>query len=159
MPDYSNGKIYKLVDPSDPETVYIGSTIQPLHKRLYEHRSKTARHPYWSKSQWMKDHPDIKIILIEDFKCSNKRELEQKEDEIICKFKKNGYNLLNCNRAYVEEDKKEYQRINDLRCNIKYGYYYDCPYCKKSILKRKDTDHFKGRHCKQAQAIYEFIHC
>ena len=37
MPDYSNGKIYKLVFGRRPER-YIGSTTQPLHQRLSEHR-------------------------------------------------------------------------------------------------------------------------
>ena len=39
MPNYKNGKIYKIV--CDISTnVYVGSTIQPLNKRWCAHKKK-----------------------------------------------------------------------------------------------------------------------
>jgi hypothetical protein len=34
MPDYKNGKIYKLWS-HEGDDIYIGSTVQPLYKRLH----------------------------------------------------------------------------------------------------------------------------
>jgi predicted GIY-YIG superfamily endonuclease len=39
MPDYQKGKIYKLWSPQGNE-IYIGSTINPLAKRLGHHKSQ-----------------------------------------------------------------------------------------------------------------------
>ena len=38
MPDYSQGKIYTIRCRNDPALIYVGSTIQPLSKRLGEHK-------------------------------------------------------------------------------------------------------------------------
>ena len=37
MPDYSKGKVYRILQDND-KTVYIGSTTQPLSARLAQHR-------------------------------------------------------------------------------------------------------------------------
>jgi len=44
MPNYQNSKIYKVWSPQTDE-VYIGSTTQPLSKRMVQHRTdyKTNR--------------------------------------------------------------------------------------------------------------------
>ena len=36
---YTNGKIYTVRCYDDVNLIYVGSTIQPLRKRWYEHRS------------------------------------------------------------------------------------------------------------------------
>ena len=87
MTDFINGRIYKLVDYNDVNTFYVGSTTQTLSKRLVNHRSDMKRFPDRPKSLWMLENPDIKIILIEEVKVKNRRELEQKEDYYIMKFK------------------------------------------------------------------------
>ena len=40
--DYKKGKIYKIVN-TENNNIYYGSTIQPLHKRLNEHRNKHVK--------------------------------------------------------------------------------------------------------------------
>ena len=37
---YKNGKIYTIRYKNDDSLIYVGSTIQPLFKRWYEHKSK-----------------------------------------------------------------------------------------------------------------------
>ena len=39
MPDYSKGNVYKLLNSIDGE-IYVGTTIQPLRKRLCEHKQR-----------------------------------------------------------------------------------------------------------------------
>ena len=38
--DYKNGKIYQILNNINDE-VYVGSTIQPLSKRFYCHKSQS----------------------------------------------------------------------------------------------------------------------
>ena len=40
MPDYKNSKIYTIRCKTDETLIYVGSTTQPLCKRMVEHRSK-----------------------------------------------------------------------------------------------------------------------
>ena len=84
MSKYSNGKIYKILNSIDNE-VYVGSTIEPLCKRMWKHRfsSKTRSHYmlYQHMSKLGKEH--FYIELIENYPCNNKEELEAKEGQWI----------------------------------------------------------------------------
>ncbi len=79
--DYSKGKIYKIIS-DETDKIYIGSTIQPLSKRLSSHiRSfncyeKTLK--YISANEILK-FKEPKIILIETFPCDSKEELLSRE--------------------------------------------------------------------------------
>jgi len=88
MPNYSNGKIYKIIDESNGD-IYIGSTVQELRMRFLTHGMF---------KRYNKNKNNCKIILIERYPCKSKRELEIKEqywmDNIIC---------INKTRAYREK--------------------------------------------------------
>ena len=73
MPDYSKGMIYKIYNDSIPDKVYYGSTIQPLHKRLYLHKKLDSN----CSSKIL--FPGGKIVLVEKFPCKDKIELLQRE--------------------------------------------------------------------------------
>ena len=91
MPDYNNGKIYKIINPQN-ETIYIGSTTQKLSSRFCRHDHKGNGN---------------KIILIEKYPCNSREELCMKEQEIIEQYD----NLLNQFRAFnSEEYNKEYHK-------------------------------------------------
>ena len=72
--DYANGKIYKIVCNITGE-VYIGSSTQPLAKRLYLHKKKKNG----CSSKQIIDRGDYVIVLIEAFPCANRSELFQRE--------------------------------------------------------------------------------
>ena len=98
MPDYDNGKIYQLVFADRPER-YIGSTTQELHQRLSGHRSTSAS----LKVKKLVDavgRMNVRIILIEDYPCSNKNELLSREQYWIDKLKPD----VNIKPAYIEDD-------------------------------------------------------
>ena len=81
MPDYANGKIYKIVCNITGEQ-YIGGTIQKLSQRLTQHvRDKNKDKKCKSKEIILRG--DYQIILIENYPCNNKEELERKEREYI----------------------------------------------------------------------------
>jgi hypothetical protein len=84
---YHNGKIYKLTHLD--KMVYIGSTTVPLEICLEFHKEYSKNPENKSKIyKYMKIYgDDVKIELIEEYKCENKQELESKEGEYIIKYK------------------------------------------------------------------------
>ena len=85
--DYKNSKIYKLYSPSK-NIVYIGSTTQPLCKRLAVHLSHYRAHKKdntksYTTSYLVLDCEDYKIELLEEYACNNKQQLLKKEGEHI----------------------------------------------------------------------------
>lgn len=77
---YSRAKVYKLVNSCDDE-IYVGSTCEPLHKRLYKHKQKAKLTPERRVYQHLLDigFDNVSIILIENFACESKEELLQRE--------------------------------------------------------------------------------
>ena len=95
MPDYSNGKIYKLVFGTGP-ALYVGSTTQPLHHRLHGHRSKGSK-PIKDLVENV-GRMNVRIILIENYPCSHKNELLSREQYWIDELKP----VLNIKPAYID---------------------------------------------------------
>jgi hypothetical protein len=111
MNKYINGKIYALVSES-AQVVYYGSTIQRLSQRKGEHIRDYKNHLYndgWKCSSFeVLKHGDAKIILIEEFPCKSRLELEQREGH----WQLNN-NCTNINRA--GRNIKEYRKTPEYR--------------------------------------------
>jgi hypothetical protein len=106
MPNYKNGKVYKIVDVNE-EMVYIGSTTRQLGHRMAGHRSDFKRNQYCSSSILFNKYgvENCKILLLENYPCNNKEELNSKEGEYI--------KTLNCiNKQISGQTKKEYYEKN-----------------------------------------------
>ena len=73
MCDYKNGKIYKL-ESKEGNVRYYGSTTQTLKERLRIHKKNNN-----TTSRDILKYDDCKIILIENYPCSSKKELETRE--------------------------------------------------------------------------------
>ena len=73
--DYSKGKIYKIVNDEN-NNIYYGSTVQPLSKRMGNHRKK---HNHCMTKNLGVDLKYCKIILVEDFPCERKEQLLMRE--------------------------------------------------------------------------------
>ena len=106
MPDYQKGKIYKLWSPQGDE-IYIGSTVNPLSKRLGQH--KTVRD---CRSRYLfENYDDVRIELIEEYPCNNKMVLTRREGEHIrnntC-LNKNiaGRTQKECSKVWRENNKE-----------------------------------------------------
>ena len=114
MPDYSNGKIYKI---TSEKGCYVGCTTQSLSVRLSGHLSKMKRALngkcyYCSSFEVMHDAKEtIEIVLIEAFPCGSKRDLEAREAEVI-----KGIDCVNqlCSGRYWKEKTPLQQMIYDL---------------------------------------------
>ena len=97
MTRFSNSKVYKLINSVDSK-IYVGSTTQPLSKRLMDHKSAAKKspsfvHKHFNKIGWDK----VRIVLIETVNCFNKEQLNQREQHWIDLLKPS----LNKNSAYV----------------------------------------------------------
>ena len=83
MPDYKLGKIYQIVSPSHPEVPpYFGSTCQTLSIRMAKHRYKFKQGKGGSNKHLL-CFDDAIILLIEDFPCENKEQLNAKEGAVM----------------------------------------------------------------------------
>ena len=102
--DYQNGKIYTIRSHLTDE-IYIGSTTQPLTKRLSTHK---AKYKQWKKGEQhyttsfkIIDFGDAYIELLEECPCNSKMILEKREGELI--------RSTDCvNRCIPGRTKKEY---------------------------------------------------
>lgn len=114
MPNYNDGKIYKLTIPSG--LIYIGSTTQQLCERKAQHKSA---YKCWKKGTnkvrtssfklFEEDEESVEIVLIEKVNCDTKEELHKRErfyiDSIEC------VNKVIPTRT-LSEYCKEYQKIH-----------------------------------------------
>ena len=127
MPNYQNGKIYKIISFDNPDICYIGSTTQTLamrmggHRRCYNEYLKVGKTRKYTTACKMVCYPDARIYLIESYNCDNKNELERREGEIIKKFMKDdqlenpvNFNIAGrTNKEWQDDNKekhKEYQK-------------------------------------------------
>ena len=80
MPDYSKGKIYKLVNSVDTK-IYVGATCGTLRLRKNRHKCKSKLCPDRTVYKHLNiiGWENVDIILIEEIKCNNKMELSQRE--------------------------------------------------------------------------------
>ena len=115
MNKYENGKIYTIRSYLTNK-FYIGSTTQPLHKRLHKHRDTLKsflKGTYHNVSSFeILQYEDNYIELLEYCKCETKQELTKKEGEMIRKYKDMCVNINIAGRT------KEEYRI-DNKSNIK----------------------------------------
>ncbi len=119
MPDYTQGKIYKIVKKDEPNLCYVGSTIQGLIKRLSKHKSKSKQEAHrilYEKIDGKWD--EWEMVLIENYPCNSKKELLQREGELIREL-----GTLN---IHIEgRTKKEYYQENKGEFKIKMKTYRD----------------------------------
>jgi hypothetical protein len=136
MPDYQNGKIYSIRS-YQTDLIYIGSSCQPLHKRLHEHK---RHYKQWQNGKYncvssfeVVKSDDAYIELLENFPCNSKEELNKREGECIrtneCvnkriegRTKKEYYED---NKEKIAEKKKEYRENNKDQILEKAKEYYE----------------------------------
>ena len=112
---YSQGKIYKLYS-KEGDLCYIGSTIQPLWRRLKVHKypSNGCR----SKELFEK-YESIEIELLEDYPCNYRYELEAREKMYILKTD----NCVNKNvptNGHNGKEKEDYVNCSEEVKNFKF---------------------------------------
>jgi len=121
--DYKNGKIYRIVCDITGEQ-YFGSTTQPLYKRLSLHKKSkriTTATPIIERGNYT-------IVLVEDYACENKNQLERRErfyiENNVCVnkviptrtsieyYEANRERLNEYQRGYFQANKEKMQHYN-----------------------------------------------
>jgi hypothetical protein len=147
MPDYNNSKIYTIRCKVDNSLIYVGSTTQPLSKRMVEHRSKHNKEKYdsYTKPLYIKMREfgieNFYIELYEDYPCERKEQLEKKEGEITREIgnlnkvvagiqwrtnkKENDKNYYDENKIEILEKNKIYRQENKTFVNQLSKKYYE----------------------------------
>ena len=105
MVNYQNGKIYMIMTENSND-IYIGSTTQTLEARLEEHESRFRRGVKYYSSYEILKQGNYKIVLIKNFACNSKIELETEET----KFQKDLVCVNNRLARMTEEEKRQYNK-------------------------------------------------
>jgi hypothetical protein len=88
---YHDGKIY-VIRSYQTDKYYIGSTTQPLCKRLYDHRKSYQCGLRSVRSYKIIQYDDNYIELLEEYKCDTKQQLTKREGELIREYRDNCVN-------------------------------------------------------------------
>lgn len=123
MPDYSKGKVYKIVSDACDE-VYVGSTVQRLAERFRGHHTNYALY-LDGKSNYVTsfkilEHGHCHIILLEDVPCERKEQLYARErywiEKVDCINKqlpgRTYKEWYQANREAISEQKKVHYQEN-----------------------------------------------
>ena len=97
MPDYSKGKVYIIRAPGTDQ-VYIGSTVLPLSKRLYQHRRLQGG----CRSRELVTIPGHTIELLEEYPCATVEELRRREGHYIREHAGKAVNKVIAGRTQAE---------------------------------------------------------
>jgi hypothetical protein len=134
MPDYSKGTIYMLEPTFEYEEgdIYYGSTTQPLHKRFHEHKQIFINNKSGKSKILFEKYgiENVKITLIKNYPCKNKKELEAEEAKYI-------RNNKCVNRNIPNRSQKERCEANKDKLKTYFKDYYE-------INKEKKTRIFEG---------------
>jgi hypothetical protein len=159
MPDYQQGKIYKLWSPSK-NIVYYGSTVQSLAQRLTKHKNhhKTHNNNNTKKitAHLVLECEDYKIELVEEFPCNNKQQLEKKEGEYIKNNECINKYVAGRTQAENYQDNKEekIKAVTEYRKNnIEKIKAYDIERNKSEERKAKMREYDKTRRLKKQEQL------
>ncbi len=125
MPDYQQGKIYKLWSPSK-NIIYYGSTTETLAQRLAKHKwsyksYNNDNNKLYATSYLVLDCEDYKMELVEEYPCNNRQQLLIKEGEYI----KNNDCVNKCvaGRTKIEYSKQYHKDNAEKESEYKKDYY------------------------------------
>tara|TARA_R110000823_G_scaffold41021_1_gene108285 strand:- start:1470 stop:1952 length:483 start_codon:yes stop_codon:yes gene_type:complete len=159
MVNYSNSKIYKLVNNVDNK-IYIGSTCNTLRQRKGEHKRSSKIHPerpvykHLNQVGW----ENVEIILIETHECKNKDELHKRERHFIDELKPelnkqlptrtlkewqedNKENIVQQKKEWYKDNKEKLQQKHNCKCGGKYTTIHKARHFKS----KKHLTHFNSQ--------------
>ena len=152
MPNYQNGKIYKITGTTDEgvELTYIGSTTLSLCQRLAGHKNDIKNNNNNPSSKQVILCNDCLITLIELFLCNSKEELLARElyyyDLYDCVNKRKPIRFKNQQNTKITDIKN--QKITDIRKQKMKEYYIE----NKDKLKQQR----KQNYIKNKEQINEY---
>jgi hypothetical protein len=160
MPDYSKGKIYKLVS-NYTDDIYIGSTCNTLSRRKSGHlkdykRYLSGKYNYISSFKLF-EKGNVDVVLIEECSVHNKDELHRRERYFI-----ENYNCVNkcipgrTKKEYYDDNKdkfKEYYEVNKDNVKQQKKQYYEV---NKDNVKQQSRQHYENNKDKVKQQTKQY---
>ena len=115
--DYKNGKIY-CVRNNITDDIYVGSTTQPLSKRMAKHRMDSRREIKKHRRFYLKVNElgveNFYIELIEECPCESLEQLRRREGHYIRKMGTLNHHIAGrTSKEWLEqnrENKKQYDK-------------------------------------------------
>lgn len=152
---YLNGVIYRL--QCNDSYYYIGSTTNKLNARIACHKFHSKQFPEKKLYKHINNigWDNVEIELVEEFSCSSKKELNEREDYYIQTAKDvNDIFCLNLNRAYTTKEEKtehvkQYYEENKETISTQHE-----KYRKENAEKIKDYKDFYNIVCADKKAEY-----
>ncbi|KAJ1463640.1 hypothetical protein T484DRAFT_1758676 [Baffinella frigidus] len=168
-PDYSKGKIYTIRCRTNPEHIYVGSTIQPLSKRWGGHKTSSV----YKKRSHLLIYVTIRgdelgwdnwfIELYEDFPCERREEMLKREGEIIRKIGSLNMKIagrtdeeyVNDNKELLSQKGAKYRKENkeQIQACAKKRYYSDDRQAKIQVYREENK-----KQLSQTSKIYRETH-
>ena len=166
MPNYQNGKIYKI-HSFQTDLVYYGSTTDTLSRRFAGHKTDMKR-ARTTTSEQILEYDDAMITLVELFPCDSKSELLVRErfyiennqcvnkqipgrtkDEYWSGYKDKYKQWYQDNK----EHKKQYQQQNKEKIKIQVRQYREI---NKEKIKEQKSKHSKQYNLKHKEYISQY---
>ena len=148
MPNYKNGKVYKIVCNTTGK-VYIGSTTVLLCKRLACHVNHYKRGVYTTSSKEILEGGNYSIVLIENVECETKEQLLRRE-----RYYMETIECVNKHRPIVSvEEAKEYHKEYRENNKEKVKEYYDV---NKEVIKEQMKQYHKENKAKHNERNKEY---
>ena len=128
--DYSKGKIYRLVCNTTGQQ-YIGSTVQSLSQRLGGHKKDFKRFSDGKETDKLTafsilSENNFEMILIEDYPCENKNQLERRERNFIETMEcVNKYKPAQTREERIEYNRQYHKDHQDELAKSQRDYYQD----------------------------------
>ena len=183
MVNYGNSIIYKLCcKDSNITDIYIGSTTNFSRRKAqhkYQSINENSKDYNIYKYQFIRDNGGFEnwdMILIENYNCNSKKELDSKEREYVDKLKStlnsrtsylsiediedNKEQKKSYNKKYNEENKteilerkKKYREENRNKINQKQKEKVNCKFCGCLTSKQNTKRHQQSVKCLKFQCI------
>eukprot|EP00732_Lithocolla_globosa_P007216 Lithocolla_globosa_v1_NODE_8967_length_761_cov_131.483003.p1 type:complete len:157 gc:universal NODE_8967_length_761_cov_131.483003:664-194(-) len=108
---YTNGKIFKIVS-DEIDSVFIGSTCQPLYKVKSDHKCnyikwlENGKQGRFSHSYDIIKYGDYDVILIEEYECDNRDQLLRRERFWMEELREKCINFKKSRRTEEEDEIK-----------------------------------------------------
>ena len=136
--------------------IYIGSTIQPLHKRFQRHKNN-YKYNESCTSKIILQYEDANIEELHIFECESIKELRAKEHEFVMLHKDiavNKHYLDTKQNIHNKAVKKYDQKQMELNPNFSKEHYekhkeYQRAYCKTEEYKAKRREQYRLRKDKE----------
>ena len=152
--DYTKTVIYKIVcNDENVDYLYIGSTTD-FTKRKYAHKTccNNVNNKHYNQKKYVEmrnngGFENFKMLEVEKYPCSDKREAEAREEEIRVKLKAN----MNSYRCFTtieqkKEDFNEYRNINKEKIKEQHREYYNENKQKRKEYYNDNKDKIKEQH-------------